>query len=92
MLIMSQDKRQIINFNRTSMLWIDDNEINKGNKNYEIYADGELIATYQTEEKAENVLQEIMEYYNQLKRNSVYAMGDDGFTFEEKFYYEMPED
>lgn len=35
------------------------------------------------------VLQEIMEYYNSLTRKSVYAMGDDGFTFEEKFYYEM---
>lgn len=76
MLIMSQDRKQIINFNRISMLWIDDNEINKESKNYEIYADGELIATYQTEEKAERALNDIFAKIK-LKTSDTFIMPED---------------
>lgn len=76
MLIMSQDRKQIINFNRISILWIDDNKTNKENKNYEIYADGELIAIYQTEEKAERVLNDILVKIK-LKAGDTFTMPED---------------
>ena len=46
MIILSQDKKQFLNFERVTNFWIDDNEI---------YADGELLGNYKTEERAVEV-------------------------------------
>ena len=92
MIIVSQDKDRIFNF--ANIIYITANEKNEivATTNWNDNADGAYeLGQYATEERAKEVLQEIMEYYNSLTRKSVYAMGDDGFTFKEKFYYEMPE-
>ena len=80
MIIVSQDKTRITEKLELSVI---------GN---EIYFEGGVLGIYATEERAKEVLNEIIEHYNSLKRKSVYAMGDSGFTFEEKFYYEMPKE
>lgn len=91
MIIISQDKTEIINFNNIESIWICSDE--EGIFTIEATADTNTsLGKYKTEERAKEVLQEIIEYYNSLKRNSVYAMGDSGFTFGEKLYYEMPKE
>lgn len=90
MIIVSQDRESIYNFENIKSIDIVDNEIYLTD---DILADrGARIGQYETEERAKEVLQEIIKYYNLLKKDSVYAMGDSGFIFEEKFYYEMPEE
>lgn len=89
MIIVSQDRKRIVeNLN----LGI----INKGeyNQNYVIYNTeiGEDLGEYATEERAKEVLQKILERYNVLKKNTTYAQGDSGFTFNEHYYYEMPKE
>ena len=89
MIIVSQDKTEIVNFNNIESVWISKEE----EEIFSIEATADTNASlgeYATKERAKEVLQEITEYYNSLKRKSVYAMGDSNFTFEEKFYYEMP--
>ncbi len=98
MVIVSQDKTQILNFENIQNVRIEPYGTHiKGKKIYKIFAGNfegyaAELGTYNKEERAKEVLQEITEHYNALRRKSVYAMGDSGFTFEEKFYYEMPED
>lgn len=89
MLILSQNKSEIVNLNNvTNMFTYFNDKIIK----CMLISGGEThIGEYETEERAKEVLQEIIKHYNLLKKNSVYAMGDSGFIFEEKFYYEMPE-
>ena len=89
MIIVSQDRKRIVeNLN----LGI----INKGeyNQNYVIYNTeiGEDLGEYATEERAKEVLQEILERYDFLKKNTTYAQGDSGFTVNEHYYYEMPKE
>lgn len=91
MIIVSQDKTEIVNFNNIESIWICSDE--EGIFTIEATADTNTsLGEYKTEERAKEVLNEIIEHYNSLKRKSVYAMGDSGFTFEEKFYYEMPKE
>lgn len=80
MIIVSQDRTKITEKLELSVI------------ENEIYFERGVLGTYQTKERAKEVLQEIIKHYNSLKRKSVYAMGDSGFTFEEKFYYEMPKE
>ena len=90
MIIVSQDRKSIYNFENIKSIDIVDNEIYLTD---DILADrGTRIGQYETEERADEVLQEIIKHYNLLKKASVYAMGDSGFIFEEKFYYEMPKE
>lgn len=89
MIIVSQDRKRIVeNLN----LGI----INKGeyNQNYVIYNTeiGEDLGEYATEERAKEILQEILERYDVLKKNTTYAQGDSGFTFNGHYYYEMPKE
>ena len=90
MIIVSQDRKSIYNFENIKSIDIVDNEIYQTDNSL---ADRwTRIGQYETEERAKEVLQEIIKYYNLLKKDSVYAMGDSGFIFEEKFYYEMPKE
>ena len=103
MLILSQDNekviKRIINFDNIIYL-----SINKINIKYTviIFKDSTMddnklkdyncvLGVYDTEERAKEVLQEIIERYDVLKKNTTYAQGDSGFTFNEHYYYEMPE-
>ena len=90
MIIVSQDKTEIVNFNNIESVWISKEE--EGIFSIEATADTNAsLGKYKTEERAKEVLQEIVERYHVLKKNTVYAQGDSGFTFNEHYYYEMPE-
>ena len=98
MIIVSQDKRTIINFDNLKTIELDKEtnftsiNIFRETNEVETGVCGLFIGHYATEERAKEVLQEIIKHYNLLKKESAYAMGDIGFTFEEKFYYEMPKE
>ena len=66
MIIVSQDKKIIVNFNNITSLWID-NPLENDEGYFSIEATGELgetIGYYKTEERAKEVLQEIKEAYS----------------------------
>lgn len=93
MIIVSQDKTKAINFKRLNYIQVskvDENksiiEINHSDCNYLI------IAEYKTEERAKEIMMQIVKWQNILKKNSVLAMADKGFTFPQKYYFEMPEE
>lgn len=91
MIIVSQEKDEIVNFDKIESIWLSTD--GEGRFTIEATADtNSTLGRYETEERAKEVLQEIIKYYNLLKKDSVYAMGDSGFIFEEKFYYEMPKE
>ena len=91
MIVVSQDKSEIINFDNVESIWVckhaDDGITIEATR-----TTNSTLGLYTTEERAKEVLQEILKYYNSLKRKSVYAIGDGNFTFSEKFYYEMPKE
>lgn len=64
MIIVSQDKMEIFNFDRIKNIWIDDNVLDKTDTEFEICADGETLGYYDTEERAKEVLQEIVGKYS----------------------------
>ena len=92
MIIVSQDKDNIINFDNIKSIWIDDNVLDKTDTMFDIYADDEFIAEYSTEERAKEVLQEILKYYDSLKTNTIYAISDKDYPMDMKSYYEMPKE
>jgi hypothetical protein len=96
MIIVSQDKDNIVNFDNVVSVGIIDFDINDKNCWQRITAEtlgtAIVLGDYKTEERAKEVLKEMTGHYHRLKRNSVYAMGDSGFSFDEKFYYEMPKE
>lgn len=90
MIIVSQDKTEIINFDNTLRVKLFINDDDKDEQLYEIYAEviapGDnyiLLGTYYTEERAKEVLQEIIQCYKDTNyeyencwclRNVVYEM------------------
>lgn len=60
MIIVSQDREGIINFERITNIWINKNI---EGEYFEIKADGELLGNYKTEKRAKEVLQEIVGKY-----------------------------
>ena len=76
MIIVSQDKTDLINFDNVSWLYVEPNDftINVALK----YGDRISIAEYKTLKRAKEVLQEIINYYK-----------DDGYI---PMAYEMPEE
>lgn len=59
MIIVSQDRKKIINFERIKSIWIS----NDTEEYFEINADGELLGIYKTEERAEKILEYIIKTY-----------------------------
>lgn len=77
MIIVSQDKNMIINFNSIVSTYVIKNYVSeeKGYKGYNIdFATNEeinfVLATYETEERAKEVLQEIISKYKTTLYNS----------------------
>ena len=83
MIIVSQDKTEIINFNQIEEIYVSDKyiSVNFGLSN------NEVLATYSTEERAKEVLQEIIERYTNWN-NLVYGQP----TGECSPKYEMPKE
>lgn len=94
MIIVSKDKNMIINFNSIVSVYVIKNYVSeeKGYKGYNIdFATNEeinfVLATYETEERAKEVLQEIVENY---RKNIIH--GSSSCFGSTKVVYEMPED
>lgn len=89
MVILSQDKTQIINFDNIVYLWIQ-NPLENDNAEFEIVTETDGISTgigfYKTEERAKEVLQEIIGKYKKWNKDANNAV-----TIIPKVY-EMPEE
>lgn len=70
MIIVSQDKDNVINYDNVTSLWIDDNVLDKTNTTFYINADEDFLGEYETEERAKEVLQEIISKYKTTLYNS----------------------
>ena len=68
MIIVSQDKKKIINFERIAEVIVSDEDICVSN-NFEVQK-GLIIATYESEERAKEVLQEIISKYKTTLYNT----------------------
>ena len=88
MIILSQDKDEIFNFDRIANIWINKEILEDKTNTYEIYADGEILGEYKTEQKAKDILQEIMRQYEFC--NEEYYQS--GYGYVKNMVYEMPED
>lgn len=95
MIIVSQDKKMFVNFNSIVSVYVIKNYISeeKGYKGYNIdFATNEeinfVLATYETEERAKEVLQEIIKAYRNYRTAEC-----DGYTnvLRETAVFEMPE-
>lgn len=73
MIILSQDKLQIFNFRTAKNIWIEEEEVEINQIEqivYSIYIDGEIVGAYETEERAKEVLKEIINKYKTTLYNS----------------------
>lgn len=89
MIIMSQDKTRIYNFERVSEIVVSGTEIciSDGSRQEE----GLVIATYKTEERAKEVLIAIMKWYDKLRTDIVEAIAY-SCGMKEYYYFEMPKE
>lgn len=85
MIIVSQDKSEIINFDKVQNIYVSGRFISL---KFELN-NNEVIGTYETEERAKEVLKEILEAYKNCNYYSLSQMGN-GFVIND--YYEMPEE
>ena len=86
MIIVSQDKTRIINFNRVEILGIN---IDDNTKVACCFNEGKvLLGKYETEERAKEVLQKLIQSYREYRTAEV-----DGYTnvIEETAVFDMPE-
>lgn len=88
MIIVSQDKTEIVNFNNIESVWISKEE--EGIFSIEATADTNAsLGEYATEERAKEVLQEIIKAYRDYRTAEC-----DGYTniLQETAVYEMPKE
>lgn len=74
MIIVSQDKEKIINFDNVTEIVVSKNEICITDDIYKEF--GETIGTYTTEERAKDVLQEIIEIFTNEEFESLLNDGE----------------
>jgi hypothetical protein len=90
-IIVSQDKLQIFNFKTAKNIWIEDEEVEINQIEqivYSIYIDGEMLGAYETEERAKEVLQEIINTYLDCNEENIYEK----FAYVKNKVYEMPKE
>lgn len=88
MIIVSQGKDELVNFDRIESIWIGADE--EGRVTIEATADtNSILGTYSTEERAKEVLKEIIEAYRDYRTAEC-----DGYTnvLQETAVFEMPEE
>lgn len=83
MIIVSQERDIIVNFDRIESIWINDNVLDNTRCRFSIVAGEDTIAEYGTEGRAKEVLEEIIEEYEECNRFGA------GFVANAVFY--MPE-
>ena len=91
MIIVSQDKLQIFNFKTAKNIWIEEDEVEINQIEqvvYSIYIDGEIVGTYETEERAKEVLQEIINAYLDCNEENIYEK----FAYVKNKVYETPKE
>lgn len=96
MIIISQDKSTIVNFDNVEIIWIDDNVLDKTEPMFRICADtgntGIALGDYETEERAAEVLEEIWKFYEKSKRHECSSNNGITIFLEPKLAYEMPKE
>lgn len=96
MIIVDQDKNNVINYDNVKSLWIDDNVLDKTNTTFYINADDDFLGEYETEERAKEVLKEIVEKYSSyLELKGSVALMQGGMNIQPNIFnipkvYEMP--
>ena len=94
MIIVNQDKTNILNFSNLQNVRIEPYGTHeKGKKIYKIFAGNfegyaTKLGTYKTEERAKEVLQEIINTYLDCNKESFYA----NFAYVKNIVYEMPKE
>lgn len=87
MIIVSQGKDELVNFDRIESIWID---VEEGRVTIEATADtNSTLGTYSTEERAKEVLQEIIKSYRKYRTAECDGPAK---VLQETTVYEMPED
>lgn len=89
MLILSQDKNVIINFNKALSIWIE-NPLNNDNSKFSIEVSADIdenLGYYATEKRAKEVLREIIEMYIDCNEQ----FDSSGLGYIRNKVYEMPE-
>lgn len=89
MIIVSQNKEEIVNFDNVANIYV--------TEACSIVApliNGGIVelGNYPSLDRAKEVLEEILEYYHKLKRDKVESIARDWMYFSEKMYFEMPEE
>ena len=90
MIIVKQDKKGIVNFNNVTDIYIDKED--DGDRHFVFYIpvsniDGlDILGIYETEERAKEVLQEIMEKYKEENYAMIETMA------KAQLVYEMPKE
>ena len=89
MIILSQDKTEIINFDNVNTLQVTKEGLIVSYENTYKAEDycSNTLGQYKTEERAKEVLQEILNF-----RTNKLVMTTEGITSEIKDYFEMPEE
>lgn len=91
MIIINQDKNNVINYDNVKSLWIEDNVLDETNTTFYINADEDFLGEYKTEERAKEVLKEIWEFYEISKRYECSSNNGITLFLEPTFAYQMPE-
>ena len=85
MLIVSQNRKEVVNFNEVVNIWIAYDETKNKYSLDATGCTGSTLGYYETEERAKEVLQEIIEKYEsqnciiynaRVKQNAIYEMPD----------------
>ena len=84
MILVSQNKKKIINFERITEITASGTRILVGDDIF--IPKGEEIAKYETEERAKEVLQEIINTYLDCNEENIYEK----FAYVKNIVYEMP--
>lgn len=94
MIIVSQDKKCRVIIDNVTSIWIEEPEENDSEQfSIEVSAEiDECLGYYETEERALEVLEELTEFYDRVKRKSINAIGNNGQIFRDRFYFEMPKE
>lgn len=92
MIIVSQDKDTIINFDNIESIDIVADLDGTGKVPYKLYYETstkrEELGKYATEERAKEVLEDIVKKYE----NSMWKLGKNTLSFQYEFVYEMPKE
>ena len=96
MIIVSQDKEVIVNFDNVENIWINnplENNEGKFEIRAETYSNNMLIGEYKTEERAKEVLQEISNWYGLQDLKQMDCMSAIAYTLGRRTsIYTMPKE